>query len=367
MLPKLSLFLPRRNNSPNFLFFPKMATVAELKKKLEKYKVNTSGLRKAELEELYKNLKSKKDIEYPEPTEVIYHPVDAKVHKDLKKRLKRNGWAVTEVPGWNDEFLEEYIDAIESFCPFRFKEPKTWLSKNLPENLHGIFKYDLGHTPFHWKIRELCIPLFAELYGTDDLLCSFDSLNLSFPRKNDKTESWVHLDQSRANRNAECYQGVVNFLPNGEDDGGLLVVNKSHLIYDEYLENHPKSGYGWFQVNMGDPLFQDLEVLKINLEPGQICFWSSKTAHFNCQPQSESLRMAAYVSMMPRKGCDDATLEKRIKAFEDRRLTNHWAVGKQFSINPKNSRYGSKNPRAPESLNIKKLNKVQRRLVGYEK
>lgn len=341
-------------------------TVAQLKEKLKKYKVSTNGLLKAELEELLENLKEKKDIEYPDPDEVVYHPISPKVHQDLKKRLEKHGWCVSEVPGFDKSYVDEFKEIIESFCPFRFDDPSTWLGKNLPANLHGIFKQDLGHTKMQWRLREACIPIFEEIYGTDDLLCSFDSLNLSYSRKNDKTDSWFHWDQSRANRELKCYQGVVNFLPNGKDDGGLLLVDKSHLVYQDYLDNHPKGGYGWFRVSMGDPLFEELDVLKINLQPGQICIWDSKTLHCNMQCQRKSLRMAAYVSMMPRADCDQKTLDKRIKAFEDGKLTNHWCHTRQFCVLPMTSRFPTNNPRAPDSLNAKKLNKKQKRLVGYD-
>ncbi len=341
-------------------------TVAQLKEKLKKYKVNTNGLLKAELEELLENLEEKRDVEYPDPAEVIYHPISPGVHQDLKKRLRKNGWATTFVPGFDESYVDEFKETIESFCPFRFDDPSTHKSASLPANLHGIFKQDLGHTKMQWRLREACIPIFEEIYGTNDLLCSFDSLNLSYQRKNDKTDSWFHLDQNRANRETKCYQGVVNFLPNGDDDGGLLLVDKSHLVYDQYLDNHPKSGYGWFRVSMGDPLFKGLDVLKINLQKGQICIWDSKVVHCNIQPQDKSLRMAAYVSMMPREGCDQKILDKRIKAFEDGKLTNHWTMTRQFMVLPMTSRFPTNNPKAPASLNVKKLNKIQKRLVGYD-
>ena len=123
--------------------------------------------------------------------------------------------------------------------------------------------------------------------------------------------------------------------------------------------------FGWRPMNMADPLAKDLTVYKINLKEGQACIWDSKTIHCNCQPLGERLRACVYVSMLPRENATEKDLEKKIAYFEDKRLTCHWSYGVSMTLNPKNSRYGDTNPRAPTSLNIRQLNEIQRGLVGY--
>jgi hypothetical protein len=337
---------------------------AELLRKLKIYDVSTSGLRLKELEILYSALKKTEDIDYDKPEYIEYIPVDVKSSEDIKGDLKRKGWAVVDVPNWDSTYKNQFQDIIESFCPFKFNDSSTWLSKNLPYNLHGIMKYDLGHTNLQWEIRENMIPIFEEIYDTNELLCSFDSMNLSFKRKGD-ANGWFHVDQNYKVREMDCYQGVVNLVDNSDLDGGLIIVDKSHRIFDEYMDNHPKTMFGWRPVNIADPLVKDLKVYKINLKEGQACIWNSKTCHTNCQPLSSNLRMATYVSMLPRENCPDKDFGKKIKYFEEKRVTNHWAhTG--VTCNPKTSRYGDCNPRAPASLNIKELNEIQRGLVGYE-
>lgn len=345
-----------------------MPTVAELKAKLEKYGVKTAGLLKADLEEILTRVQSQEETYYDSPEFIECVPMGGAILNMIraKAQLQKQGYTIIKIPGWSDRYVTAFKELIESNFPFRFDDPRTWLTKNLPFNLHGIFKYEMGHTKFHWDIRELCYPIFVDLFdGEEDLLCSFDSLNVSYPRRGN-ADAWLHLDTDRRTKHMQCYQGVVNFLPNGPHDGGLIVVEKSHLVLDEYLAKHPTEGVGWTQVQMGDPLLKDLNVYKICLNPGEICIWDSRTIHCNMQPQSDNLRMACYVSMQPRSYATDKQIEKRIAAFEAGRLTGHWVGGSLFGIN--SGRYANTGLHVQENVNVsyEDLNPLQRRLVGYK-
>jgi hypothetical protein len=117
---------------------------------------------------------------------------------------------------------------------------------------------------------------------------------------------------------------------------------------------------------MGDPAIKDLAVLKICLEPGELCLWDSRTIHCNCQPSDQSLRMACYVSMQPKDWTSDAQRERRIQAFEAGKLTGHWTSGPLFGIN--SNRYSQHSLHANPEFNCRRkdLSVLQQRLVGYE-
>lgn len=339
---------------------------AKLLEKLIKYGVSGSGLRVDQLEILLKKLKKYPEIEYEGREEIEYYPIDVDScpKEEIKRKLKRNGWCVVDVPNWDNKYKDDFEEIIESFCPFRFDDPNTWMAKNLPPHINGILKNDLGHTELQWELREKMIPVFSEIYDTEDLLCSFDSMNLSFKRRND-AHGKLHVDQDYTTKDLECYQGVVNLVDNSDLDGGFLVLHKSHLVFDEYLETNPRNMFGWREMNMGNPLLKDLKLYKINLKAGQAVIWNSKTIHTNCQPLSDNLRCAVYISMMSREGAYEEDIEKRIKYFEEKRITNHWSYF-GLKVNPKNPIRWCNNPRAPVSLNIDNLNDIQKRLVGYD-
>lgn len=331
------------------------------------------GLKKDQLKDIYLSLKKKGETIYSMPEEIEYHPFNPRSftydNPRAKKYLEKNGFVVYQIPNFDPTYIDRFKEFVQDHwdpktqkdCPFDFEDPKTWKSSNLPILLNGIFKHGAAHMDWFWDLREQCIPIFSQVYGTDDLLSSFDGLNLSF-KKREPSHSWIHCDCPREMRDYLCYQGVVNFLPNGDDDGGLLIVKSSHQIYDNYLEAHPTSGYGWYTIQMGDPLLASLPIYKINLQPGEICLWNSKTFHCNMQPLSDNLRMAAYVSMIPRSTATSEDLEKRIKAFEEGKGTGHWQCGPAFKTLPTISRYGGYRPRKIEKP---KLNNIQKRLVGY--
>ena len=45
---------------------------------------------------------------------------------------------------------------------------------------------------------------------------------------------WPHQDQDPEKPGFRCLQGLVNLLPNGPDDGGLIVCPGGHLLSDEF-------------------------------------------------------------------------------------------------------------------------------------
>ena len=354
-------------------------TKPQLIEKIKKLEYEPPGnLKKEELVQLYKNLKKCGETYYPEPEEVEYTPLNPKVFqvgeniKKAEKYLHKRGYIVYQISDFNASYyvqqFQEYVNKLwdpksNTYSPFDFEDRETWKCKNLPLLLNGIFKNGASHMEWFWDIREQCIPIFSQIYGTDNLLCSFDGINLSY-RKKENSHSWMHCDSARCSSHLTCYQGVVNLLPNSSKDGGLLVIHGSHKIYDNYLHNHPTAGYGWYRIQMGDPLVTELPIYKLNLEPGQIAIWNSKTFHCNMQPLSKNLRLAAYVSMMPRKGATKEELQKRIKTFEEGKGTNHFTYGPQFSTLPLVSRFGGYRL---QEVEIPNLTSVQKRLVGYRK
>ena len=100
--------------------------------------------------------------------------------------------------------------------------------------------YGLPHETFAWDIRTEpgVVGAFEKVYETKDLIVSFDAMNLSFPNRNDLKENkpWPHQDQDRTRPGFRCLQGLVNLLPNGPDDGGLIVCKEAQLVSEEFHE-----------------------------------------------------------------------------------------------------------------------------------
>lgn len=61
------------------------------------------------------------------------------------------------------------------------------------------FAYAAPHERMAWEARTepAVIEIFEKLWGTNELLSSFDGLNISMPRRKDITWSpWPHCDQN---------------------------------------------------------------------------------------------------------------------------------------------------------------------------
>lgn len=70
----------------------------------------------------------------------------------------------------------------------------------------------------------LCmLQVFAELYGTNELLSSFDSINVTRPGT-DATGGWLHVDQAPLKKGLQCIQGLVNLVDASSNTTGELML-----------------------------------------------------------------------------------------------------------------------------------------------
>lgn len=312
----------------------------------------------------------------------ILQPRIADATLDWLTHLHTHGWAVTPVPDWEPEFTQTFLTWFESCSPnFNRNDRSTWKKENMPTMLHGILKHYFGHTELQWRIRELCAPIFARIWGCtpEDLLCSYDGgcFLPSIPKealKNTSFKQWIHCDQNRSMREFSCVQGIVNFQENGPEDGGLVLVEGSHKIFSEYMDRHPSEGITWGPSDMNDPLLSTLPLIKICAPAGSIILFDSRTFHCNVHPWGSVIkedgtprfRMCTYVSMQPRIGATPKELTKRINLYERGRMTSHWCYGPWFKETPEHPHlYGGVNVR-PEVIEIAPLNHLRRRLIGYD-
>lgn len=103
-----------------------------------------------------------------------------------------------------------------------------------------VLGYGVQHQDFTWEVRQEpgVVGAFEKVYETEDLIVSFDSVGMTFPNRTDiaKNKPWPHQDQDPAKPGFRCMQGLVNLLPNGPNDGGLIVCKGAHLLSEEFHE-----------------------------------------------------------------------------------------------------------------------------------
>lgn len=304
------------------------------------------------------------------------HDVWMDTNVEWMEHLKIHGWAVVDIPDYVD-YRENFFQWLEKRSPrFVRDDPSTW--KNLPANTRGIFKEDVGFEDWVWKIRESCLPIFSKIYDCEqtDLLCSFDG-GCFFPTSNKKEtiSTWFHHDTPRMDRNNYCVQGIVNMASNFIDDGGLLLIEESHNVYDKYMEDHQSAGYVWEKCDIDDPILKEKRVIHICAPAGTITLFNGKLFHCNykgrhCEttqpPENDfKYRMCVYVSMQPRMLATENELELRKKLYNERKMTGHWCYGPYLKANQL-GRYGTIIKKSEKILqNSDDLSDVRKRMIGY--
>ena len=91
------------------------------------------------------------------------------------------------------------------------------------------------------------VEAFEKVYDDKDLIVSFDSINISFPNRTDikPNKPWPHQDQDPEKPGFRCLQGLVNLLPNGPEDGGLIVCKGAHLLSEEFHRDFKEEEKIW--------------------------------------------------------------------------------------------------------------------------
>ncbi|CAK7213977.1 hypothetical protein SEUCBS140593_002031 [Sporothrix eucalyptigena] len=274
-------------------------------------------------------------------------PVEVKEDSpEWLKEFNARGWTVVPeaVPRESAlAYADKGYEWLESWSlGFDRNDRSTHKAANLPWHIRGglYFKYGIGHEQFVWDLKSEpgLVDKFEKVWGTKKLLVSYDGINLSLPeQERPKTDPlfapWSHVDQSPLRPYFDCVQGILNLLPNGPDDGGLMVLDGSSKYYTELWEHfdHKKPEGGWNErayQNVDAEMCQWLESkgckwVKICAQPGDLMLWDSRTIHYGAAPSSTNPRFAAYVCYKPADSISTQTKAWLLESFEKRECTTH--------------------------------------------
>ncbi|KAG9600568.1 hypothetical protein KCU77_g13153, partial [Aureobasidium melanogenum] len=285
-----------------------------------------------------------------------YQETTTQWHKDLL----RDGFAVVKhaVPKERCQYyIEQMFDWLERF-PFGFdrNDKSTWTEKHLPTHMKGgmYHGYRVQHEKFVWEARQEAgvIDAFSKIWGTNELLASFDGINFTLPSGSPlpPTAAWPHVDQSPRRTGMQCVQGIINFAPNGPEDGGLLVMKGSTRLMEQFFAAHPdvldRPTWGatdWFPFEQAElDWFKDrgCSIAKVCAGPGDLIVWDSRCMHYNEVPRSQNMRALIYACYTPATLAKPEDLQKKAQLFDQRIGTTHWPHDNIFPIIEKKLRLG---------------------------
>jgi ectoine hydroxylase-related dioxygenase (phytanoyl-CoA dioxygenase family) len=167
---------------------------------------------------------------------------------------------------------------------------------------HG---YAVSHEKFVWDARTEpeVLSTFSKIWNTPDLLVSFDGINITLPvlRTSPLPQRWPHQDQDSRIRGFQCAQGILNICENGPKDGGLVVMKGSHKLNDEFFKCHsmdkkekwgkvPDDWHGFDEDEVSWFEEKGCEIVKVEVGPGDLVIWDSRTVHYNVLPEGDQVR-----------------------------------------------------------------------------
>ncbi|KAK3070159.1 hypothetical protein LTR53_010944 [Teratosphaeriaceae sp. CCFEE 6253] len=267
----------------------------------------------------------------------IYQNMETKFG-DWRDDLVRDGYVVVKgaVPkeraeAYQDEMLT-YLETFAGGLGFKRDDPSTILEKHLPVihergMIHG---YGAGHETFCWNMRQESgvIDAFAKLYDTEDLIVSYDSINMQWPGRPTRSRTPHGPTKTKIPR--------LNIFPNGENDGGIMVLPGAHLMVEEYQAVHKdehemwswtKEFYGFTDVGLEWLESKGLKWTKVNAEAGDLILWDSRTPHYNIVPQGKTPRFCIYTCYAPMSEISPEFLAIKQDAFLNSKPTSHWPNG----------------------------------------
>jgi len=225
-----------------------------------------------------------------------------------------------------------------------FDNNNTFVKRNVPVMYSkGVCVYNgLCQSDFMWNLRtnKNIKNIYERLFDSKDLVVSLDGFSLFLSNKQ-KSKPWLHIDQNPKN---ELYsiQGSYNFFKVDSDDAGFVVVPKSHINSNSYIDKYINinNNDDWITFDYENNNFKELydSCVKLMIPNNSFILWNSKTIHANegfNKPYNELNRLTAYITFLETKYRNETILEERIKAYINGEGTSHWCNKCELKKYPK--------------------------------
>lgn len=298
----------------------------------------------------------------------------------------------------NEKECEDMIDGMWNYLETvtrKFKTPidrddkYTWDQLKHLSPLHSMLiqRWEVGHAQFVWDVREnkKVIKPFTKIWDVDykDLLVSFDGSSFHLPVKGKGffKKHKLHVDQSFNRPGFECIQSWVTAVDVEDGDATLCFLEGSNKLHKKIHTKFDVKDNKDFTILDEKILkfYKDCKMRAIKCPAGSMVFWDSRTVHAGKEPEKDrenkKIRCVTYVCYTSRKLAikkkkngekSYVVLDKRIKAFEEMRTTNHWPHKPLlFSVNPRFYGPPSEETKKIRSISKPKISKLGKRLVGY--
>lgn len=266
--------------------------------------------------------------------------------------------------------------------PLNIKNPETYRQfwNLFPMHSMLIQHWNAGHSQYVWDIRqnEEIINIFAKIWDckNDELLVSFDGISFHLPPETTNRgwfrNLWLHCDQSFTRNEFECVQGFITLRDINEGDATFCFIEKSNNFHKEFAEKFEKKDKkDWCKLTDDEISYYyqlGCELKRIKAPKGSLILWDSRTIHCGVEPLKNRLvpnfRSIVYLCYMPRYKSTEKQIQKKIKAFENLRMTTHWPCN--IKLFPKNPRTYGNELKEIKKIDFPIINNIGRNLIGFK-
>lgn len=222
------------------------------------------------------------------------------------------------VPQANVDRLVEVLWRFDEKDP---ADPSTWYAPQRRDHkmteLNGTGMVEIYNHQALWdnRMEPRIYDAFVDIWDRTDLWVTIDRANLNPPKRvKGNPNGFIHWDVDTSLRPLPIgVQGVLSLMKQDSETGGFQCVPYLFEHFDDWVATQPADR---------DPMHPDmtgLEIVNVDLEPGDLMIFNSLLAHGVRPNHSEGrVRMAQYISMQPAEPGNLAERDERIRLWRER-------------------------------------------------
>jgi hypothetical protein len=231
---------------------------------------------------------------------------------------KHNGYVIIKHAVSREQALKTAAFLYE----FEEKDPNdssTWYTAPRAEmkmkELANTGMVECYNSQLQWDNRstQRVVDAFADIWGTEKLWVTIDRANLNFPiRPGHEYKAFIHWDYDPETKPVNV-QGVLALADQlDENMGGFQCIPELFRNYDTWKLTQPEDR------NRFLPDTSDFIPTKVTLEAGDLLIFNSLQPHGIRANNSNQVRCAQYISMMPAEEDNTELREWRVNSWRDR-------------------------------------------------
>ena len=232
--------------------------------------------------------------------------------------LKHTGYVIIKQAVSREQALKTAAFLYE----FEEKDPNdssTWYTAPRAEmkmkELANTGMVECYNSQLQWDNRstQRVVDAFADIWGTEKLWVTIDRANLNFPiRPGHEYKAFIHWDYDPETKPVNV-QGVLALADQlDENMGGFQCIPELFRNYDTWKLTQPEDR------NRFLPDTSDFIPTKVTLEAGDLLIFNSLQPHGIRANNSNQVRCAQYISMMPAEEDNAELREWRVNSWRDR-------------------------------------------------